>query len=99
MNEVFKYIGIYLLGINLAGFVIMAIDKSKARRNAWRIPEATLFLIALAGGSIGSLLGMHICHHKTAKPKFYIGMPVILVVQILVVLYFLFLSPFSFKVM
>lgn len=97
--EVLKYIGIYLLGINLAGFLSMALDKSKARRSVWRIPEATLFLFALFGGTLGSLLGMHVFRHKTQKPLFYIGMPILLGVQILAVVIILFLSPYSFRIM
>lgn len=99
MDEVFTYISIYLGVLNLIGFLLMAIDKSKARRNKWRIPEATLFLFAIFGGSLGSILGMQLFRHKTQKPAFYIGMPVILLIQVLVILYLLFLSPVSFKVL
>lgn len=98
-QTVLLYIGIYLVGINIAGFISMLLDKRKARRNSWRIPEATLFLFAIFGGSIGSLLGMNIFRHKTQKPKFYIGIPVILGIQIIVILYFLFLSKYSFRIM
>ena len=97
--EVISYIAIYLLVINLAGFLSMGLDKSKARRNKWRIPEATLFLFAIFGGSIGSLLGMRIFHHKTQKPRFYIGMPVILAVQAVILLYFVFLAPLEFRIL
>jgi uncharacterized membrane protein YsdA (DUF1294 family) len=97
--KVLSYIAVYLVFMNLAGFCFMAIDKRKARRNKWRIPEATLFLFALFGGSLGCLLGMHIFHHKTQKPRFYIGIPVILVVQLLAVIYLLFLAPLDFVVM
>lgn len=96
---VFSYIGIYILGINLIGFILMAIDKSKARRSKWRIPEATLFLFAIFGGSLGSLLGMKVFRHKTQKPAFYIGMPLILVIQVVAILVILFLSPLTFKIM
>lgn len=99
MDEVLTYITIYIGAINLVGFILMAIDKSKARRNKWRIPEATLFLFAIFGGSVGCILGMQLFRHKTQKPAFYIGMPVILTVQVLLVLYIAFLSPFSFKIM
>lgn len=74
---------IYLVTINAAGFLIMLADKEKAKKHLWRIPEATLLTVAALGGSIGSLAGMKIFHHKTKKPKFYIGIPVILVLQIL----------------
>lgn len=97
--EVLSYIGIYLLIMNLAGFVFMAVDKSKARRNKWRIPEATLFLFAIFGGSLGCYLGMRFFRHKTQKPRFYIGIPVIIGVQVLLVLYLLFLSPLDFRIL
>ena len=78
-----KYLLIYLLIINAVGFIIMCVDKQKAKKNLWRIPEATLMGIAVLGGSIGSLLGMKIFRHKTKHPKFTIGIPLILGVQIL----------------
>lgn len=96
---ILSYLGIYLAAVNLVGFVFFAIDKSKARRGAWRIPESTLFLFAIFGGSIGCIFGMQLFRHKTQKPAFYIGLPVILIIQILVAL-FLWLSPsLSFRVM
>lgn len=89
-----KFILIYLLILNLLGFATMAIDKRKAKRGAWRIPEARLILVAALGGSIGSFLGMRIFRHKTKHPKFYIGIPAILIIQIaLVVFYFVKFSP------
>ena len=96
---VLSYIAVYLFVINLAGFLIMAFDKRKARRNKWRIPEATLFLFAVFGGSLGCLLGMRVFHHKTQKPRFYIGIPVILGIQLLVLLYFAFLAPLYFRIL
>ncbi len=96
---VLSYIAVYLAVINLAGFLSMALDKQKARRNKWRIPEATLFLFAIFGGSAGCLLGMRIFHHKTQIPKFYIGIPIILGVQIVILAYFAFLAPLEFKMM
>ena len=73
----------YLVTINAAGFLIMLADKEKAKKHLWRIAEATLLTVAALGGSIGSLAGMKVFHHKTKKPKFYIGIPAILVLQIL----------------
>ncbi|MCR5672761.1 MAG: DUF1294 domain-containing protein [Lachnospiraceae bacterium] len=96
---VLSYIAVYLFVINLAGFIVMALDKNKARRNKWRVPEAILFLFAIFGGSIGCFLGMRIFNHKTQKPRFYIGIPVILGVQILVLLYLIFLAPLYFRIM
>ena len=75
---------IYLLIINAAGFILMLADKIKAKKHLWRIPEATLFLAAILGGSIGSLLGMYAFHHKTKHLKFTLGMPLILVAQIVI---------------
>lgn len=60
----------------------MGIDKWKARKQAWRIPEKTLFLISILGGSIGSIAGMYTFHHKTKHWYFVIGMPLILIVQV-----------------
>lgn len=97
--DVLSYIAVYFGFVNLCGFILMAFDKSRARRNKWRVPEATLFLFAIFGGSIGCILGMNIFRHKTQKPAFYIGLPVIFAIQILIVLYLLFLSPFSFMIM
>ena len=97
--KVLSYIAVYLAVINAAGFISMGVDKSKARRNKWRIPEATLFLFAVFGGSAGCLLGMRVFHHKTQKPRFYIGMPVIFAVQVLILLYFLLLAPLEFRIL
>lgn len=78
----FQILPAYLFIVNAAGFLLMLIDKIKAKKNAWRIPEATLFLIALLGGSIGSLLGMYTFHHKTKHIRFVFGIPLILAVQL-----------------
>lgn len=77
-----KYLLFYLLIINAASFILMLVDKIKARKNLWRIPERTLILTAVAGGSIGSLAGMYLFRHKTLHPKFTIGIPVILALQV-----------------
>lgn len=76
---------VYLLLINAAGFLLMLVDKYKAKRNLWRIPEATLMGVAAVGGSIGAIAGMKLFRHKTKHPKFYIGLPVILALQIVLV--------------
>ena len=73
----------YLVTINALGFLIMLADKEKAKTRLWRIPEATLLTVAALGGSIGCLAGMKVFHHKTRKPKFYIGIPVILALQLI----------------
>ena len=80
---------IYLLIINALGFLLMLIDKYKARKNLWRIPEKTLLGVALMGGSIGSYAGMQIFRHKTKHPQFYIGIPVIMAVQLIAAAYFM----------
>lgn len=72
---------IYLITINIITFITYGIDKAKARKGAWRIPEKTLIGLAVAGGSIGALAGMSFFHHKTRKPLFKIGIPVILIIE------------------
>lgn len=80
-----KYLLLYLLIINAVGFILMLADKQKAKRGAWRIPEATLMGVAALGGSIGSLAGMYTFRHKTKHLKFTIGIPLILTIQIIAV--------------
>ena len=80
------FILIYLLTVNAAGFFSMLLDKLYAKKKLWRIPEATLLTIALLGGSIGSLIGMYTARHKTKHPKFTIGVPLILAVQMILIL-------------
>ena len=79
-----KLLFLYLLIINAVGLILMLVDKIKAKKNLWRIPEATLFFVAAIGGSIGSLLGMYTFRHKTKHIKFIVGMPLILAVQIII---------------
>lgn len=78
---------IYMLIINLTGFFIMFIDKSRAVHKEWRIPEKTLIGISVMGGSIGMLLGMNVFRHKTKHLKFTIGVPLILIMQIIAAIY------------
>ena len=78
-----NYFFIYLLVINLFGFFVMGLDKHKAKKGKWRIPEKTLFLLAILGGSLGTTIGMHVFHHKTKHWYFKFGMPVIFVIQML----------------
>ena len=73
----------YLVIINAVGFLFMLIDKRKAQKNLWRIPERTIMSVAVSGGSVGVLLGMYAFRHKTKHLKFTIGVPVILSVQII----------------
>ena len=80
------FILIYLLIVNAAGFFSMLADKLYAKKKLWRIPEATLLLIAAIGGSLGSLIGMYAVRHKTKHLKFTIGVPLILAVQMILIL-------------
>nr|WP_307485166.1 DUF1294 domain-containing protein [Eubacterium multiforme] len=86
LNYLFK---IYFIIINLIGFFSMFIDKEKAKRHKWRIPENTLIFISLIGGSIGSLIGMYLFRHKTKHFKFKIGIPFILFLQFILIYYIL----------
>lgn len=80
--NVIAFIAAYLFIVNLLGFVCMGADKRRAIKKHWRIPEATLFIIALIGGSVGSIIGMRFFHHKTRHWYFVYGMPAILILQI-----------------
>ena len=78
-----KYLFIYLEVINLIGFVIMFIDKKRAIKKKYRIPEKNLFLVALIGGSLGTTLGMEMFRHKTRHWYFKWGMPLLLIIQLI----------------
>ena len=82
-----KNIVIYLVVINILGFLIMGLDKWKAKNGKWRIPENTLLLFKILGGGIGTISGMYIFRHKTKKAKFTVGMPAILVLEIALFIY------------
>lgn len=79
-----KWFMYYLLIVNLVTWILYGIDKRKAIKGAWRIPEKTLILSAVIGGSVGALAGMMMFRHKTRKAKFMVGVPVIFVVQCIV---------------
>lgn len=79
---------IYLLIINVIAFLAMWIDKRKAEKGKWRISETTLLLLGVLGGSIGGMIGMYTFRHKTKKKRFTIGMPAILIIEILI--YFIY---------
>ena len=89
---------VYLIVINLISFAAMGVDKARARKRSWRIPESTLFVLAIIGGSVGSIVGMHLFRHKTLHWYFVYGMPAILIIQILIVI-ILATSPIEFLVM
>lgn len=82
MPPVWIAVIIWLVIINLTAFAIFGIDKKRAKQGQWRIPEKTLFLSAILGGSIGAILGMYIFHHKTKHWYFQFGIPAIMIVQI-----------------
>ena len=88
LNNIFtiKNIVIYLILINFIAFLSMYIDKKKAIKGKWRIKESTLLMLALVGGSVGAIIGMYAFHHKTQKPRFFLGIPIIIVLQILMVI-------------
>ena len=83
-----QLIVIYLIAINVIAFFMYGIDKWKAKRSKWRIPEATLLGMAVIGGSIGALLGMKVWHHKTQHKKFRFGVPTIIIIQLILICYF-----------
>jgi len=87
MNDITiqQIIVIYLIAINVLTFFIYGIDKYKAKKSKWRIPEATLLGLAAFGGSIGAWLGMKVWHHKTMHKKFKFGIPAIIIIQIVII--------------
>lgn len=90
INEIFtlKNIIIYFISINIFGFFIMWLDKQKAKKGRWRIPEKTLFIITALGGGIGTIAGMYTFRHKTQKVAFVIGFPLITILEIIAIIYF-----------
>lgn len=95
MMDPITFLIIYFIIMNIVGFAIMGIDKRKAIKRTFRIPEATLFIVALIGGSIGSIAGMQVFRHKTRHWYFVLGMPAILIIQI-ALLVLLLTSPIEF---
>ena len=87
-----KNIVIYLIIINIFGFFIMWLDKRKAKKGAWRIPEKTLFIVTALGGGIGTITGMYTFRHKTQKLNFVIGFPMITILEIITIIYFVFVK-------
>lgn len=86
-----EFLLLYLLIVNALGFILMLVDKFKAKKNLWRIPEATLMAVAAIGGSVGSLIGMYTVRHKTKHPKFTVGIPLILAAQVVLAVWILLL--------
>ena len=87
--EYVRNIILYLFGINIIGFFIMGIDKYKAKKGFWRTPEKTIFTITLLGGGIGTIAGMYTFRHKTKKLRFTVGLPTILISEIVLFIYFI----------
>ena len=87
MNTLHSCLAYSLLVINAVTFIVYGIDKYKAKKARWRIPEATLLLLAVLGGSIGAWMGMKVWHHKTKHKKFKYGIPAILLIQIALMTY------------
>lgn len=81
---------LYFICINILGFFIMWLDKRKAKKGVWRIPEKTLFIITALGGGIGTIAGMYTFRHKTQKIQFVIGFPFITILEIVTIIYFAF---------
>ena len=78
---------VYLAGINIVTFALYGIDKRRAKKQRWRIPERTLLLLPLIGGSVGGLLGMAVFHHKTRHWYFRVGLPVMFFAQAALAVY------------
>lgn len=91
-TEIFttKNIILYFIIINIIGFLIMYIDKQKAKKGRWRIPEKTLFIVTALGGGIGTIAGMKVFRHKTQKVAFVIGFPLITILEIITIIYLKF---------
>ena len=83
---------IYFVIINIVGFLIMLIDKRKAEKGKWRIPEKTIFIITALGGGIGTIAGMYVFNHKTRKLQFTIGLPFITILEIIGIVYYAFIN-------
>lgn len=77
----------YLILVNVSSFLLFGFDKWKARNHFFRIRESILILLSLFGGALGSLFGMMLFHHKTRKPLFGIGIPIILAIQLIIIIY------------
>lgn len=91
-----KLLLLYLAIINAATFIIYGVDKLKAKKSMWRIPESTLLCLAAIGGSIGAWTGMKVWHHKTLHKKFKYGVPAIIIIQLALAGYIIYSSVASF---
>ena len=84
------YIAVYLAAVILAGFILPPIDKHRAEKSEWRIPEKTLFIVAFLGGALAMYISMRIFHHKTLHKRFMIGLPVIFILHIIAAAVFIY---------
>lgn len=96
--DVITLLIVYFGAMNIIGLFLMGLDKYKAKKHLWRIPESTLFIIAVIGGSIGCIIGMHAFRHKTRHWYFVYGLPFILLVQIAIFFAILY-APFQIHIM
>lgn len=96
--DVITLLLIYFISLNILGLFLMGLDKYKAKKQLWRIPESTLFIIAIIGGSIGAIIGMYAFRHKTRRWYFVYGLPVILFLQI-AILFAILYSPIQIQIM
>lgn len=90
------FIAWFVFLINLIAFLLMGIDKNRARNNQWRISESTLIIISLIGGAIGTFIGMFCFHHKTKKAKFAVGIPLILILHLGLIITFFYILPIEY---
>lgn len=89
MNPFFLFLLIYFIGISLAAATVTVLDKYKAKKGRWRIPEATLFILAILGGSVSEYTVMRLIRHKTKHKRFMIGLPVIILLQLILIFFIL----------
>ncbi len=88
--DIYQILAVYLLIMNIVGIIIMGLDKHRAKKNRWRIPEKTLFIVSAIGGSAGTWAGMYLFRHKTKHWYFVIGMPLIFMIHVVIAVYFAF---------
>ena len=90
MDTLSKVLVFYYAAINIVLLILMGVDKAKAKKNKWRVKEATLIVCALLGGGTGGFVGMKLFHHKTRKLQFTIGLPFITILEIIGIVYYMF---------
>lgn len=86
-SQIERYFLIYIISINITAFFIYALDKFKAKKKSWRIPEIQLISIGLIGGAVGSIIGMVVFKHKLSKKRFSIGIPLIILINFITFIY------------